>query len=353
MRIFLSIVLSSLLLLSCETEIEDFKVKNQSSAIVVYGEVNNLNGPYSVRINYTSGYSPYDVTQFIGLPVKKATVQIIDDLGNKTELTEIQNGFYRTSPLFKGVVNRSYQLKIKTADGLEIESSIEKLNTPPTISNVNYQFVDAEKVENMRIDLTAAIKDDKNTENYYFIKRQDFIEFITTCLPPPPPPAPPPPCYPKCWRAPLNTQPQLLDDFLINGKEIPVKLSSINVYDITNWVVQLKAYNVSKSLYSYWKKQEDQRTIGGGLFDKIPAQILGNLTCTNNSSQQVLGLFFVGGVTNQRLTIDRLKVIGDDKFQKIMNFVNFNNIRYEDTKLNNCQDAGFVPYNIGRTLPDF
>jgi hypothetical protein len=42
------------LLTSCETEIEDFKTENVSSAIVVSGEISNVDGPYNVRLNYES-----------------------------------------------------------------------------------------------------------------------------------------------------------------------------------------------------------------------------------------------------------------------------------------------------------
>jgi Domain of unknown function (DUF4249) len=339
------------LFFSCETEIDDFKTKNLSNAIVVYGEMTNQNGPYNVHLNRTSSYSPYDLTEFQGQVIKNADVKIIDGSGNITQLTETRAGFYQTSPLFKGVVGQKYQLKIKTSDGIAIESPLEPLKAPTPLSEFSYKFITAEKVEDMRFDLKAAIKDSKETEDYYYIKRQDFIQFLTTCPEPPPPPAPTPVCYSKCWKAPLNTQPILVNDFLVNGKNIPLELGSVNLYDFPDWVVQLDVFSVSKETYNYWKRQEDQRVIGGGLFDKIPAQIIGNLKCTSNANQEVLGIFQVGGMLKQRLTVDRFKSITSEILQKVQFYANFNNIRNKDAPLWDCKNAGFIDYNIGYDLP--
>lgn len=339
------------LFFSCETELNDFKTKNLSTAIVVYGEMTNATGPYTVRLNRTSSYSPYDVMEFQGEPIKGASISIVDGSGNIFPLTENRSGFYQTSPLFKGIFGQKYQLKIKNATGNDIESNMEELKSPTPLSEFSYQFISADEVKDIRFDLKAAIKDSKETEDYYYIKRQDFIQFLTTCPEPPPPPASPPSCYSKCWRAPLNTQPILVNDFLVNGRNIPIDLGSVDLKDFPDWIVQLDVYSVSKETFNYWKRQEDQRIIGGGLFDKVPAQIIGNLKCTNNTSQEVLGIFLVGGVLKQRLTVDRLGSISTEILQKVQNYASFNNIRHKDAALWNCKDAGFIDYNIGYDLP--
>jgi Domain of unknown function (DUF4249) len=336
---------------SCVTEITDFTAVNQSTAIVVYGELTNQNGPYTVRLNATNQYSPYDPTEFIGKPVQNADVKIVDGAGKITQLSEIRAGVYQTNVLFKGVLKQKYKLLIKTADGLDIESDLEELKNATPLSDFSYKFVDAEKVEDMRFELKATLQDAKETEDYYFIKRQDFIRFLTTCPEPPPPPAPVPPCFTKCWKAPLNTKPILLNDFLVNGKNIPIKLDMVTVEDFPEWVVQLDVFSVSKNIFNYWKRQEDQRTVTGGIFDKVPAQIIGNLRCTNKPDQQVLGVFVVSGLAKQRITIDRFKDVTPEAFQKIVRYADFKNIRFKYTPINDCKQFGNIPYNIGYDLP--
>lgn len=340
-----------LLLMSCETEITDFKTKNLSDAIVVYGEMSNMKGPYTVRLNYTSAYSPFDVTQFQGQVIPGADVRIIDDAGVSVQLKETQKGVYQTPLSFIGVVGKKYQVKIMTLDGLSIASTLETLRTPVAVQEMGATFINAPKVEDMRFDLRAKLQDAKATEDYYFIKRQDFIQFLTTCPEPPPPPSPVPACDCKCWQAPQNTQPILLQDFLVNGSAIPIPLGSVDYHDFTDWVVQLDVNTVDKSLYTYWKRQEDQRTLGGGIFDKVPAQIIGNLTCLNNPGQQVLGYFMVSGKTKTRLRVDRFTDVPAEAYQKLNFYIAFNKLRYVDSPLWDCRNAAWVPFNVGFNLP--
>lgn len=339
------------LLSSCETEIEDFKTENVSSAIVVYGEISNVDGPYNVRLNYVSAYSPYDITQFSGQPITDANVRIVDGSGKETAFYEKSKGYYLSPVGFKGVVGQKYKLRIKLLDGKTIESNFQIINSAPELAEFSYSFQDATKVEDMRFPLKASIKDPKATEDYYFVKRQDFRQFLLTCPTPPPPPAPTPPCNCLCWQAPQNTQPYLLDDFLLSGKNLSLDVGQLPYEDFTNWVVQLDAYSVSKETYTYWKRLEDQRKLNGGIFDKVPAQVVGNLKCITDPSQEVLGYFMVGGLTQKRLTVDRFNGIPEAAYQKLGFYVDFNNIRRKDIPLWNCKDASFIKYNLGYSLP--
>ena len=339
------------LLSSCETEIEDFQTQNVSSAIVVYGEVSNVEGPYNVRLNYVSAYSPYDATQFSGQPITDANVRLVDGNGKETAYYEKSKGYYLSPAGFKGVVGQKYKLRIKLLDGKTIESNFQSVSPAPELADFSYSFKNATKVEDMRFPLTASIKDPKATEDYYFVKRQDFRQFLLTCPNPPPPPAPVPPCNCKCWQAPQNTQPYLLDDFLLSGKNLSLDIGQLPYEDFTDWVVQLDVYSIPKEAHTYWKRLEDQRKLSGGIFDKVPAQVMGNLTCTSNPTQEVLGYFMVGGLTQKRLSVDRFNGIPTEAYQKLLFYVDFNNVRYKDIPLWNCKDAAFIKYNLGYSLP--
>jgi hypothetical protein len=345
------LVFLGLLFISCETEIRHLNISSDSDAIVVYGELTNYDDPLKVRIHYASRYDPYDITTFKGKSVEDARVFVTDNEGNITSLNYLGDGLYSTIENFIGKENSSYKLQIITKDGLEIESEESLLKASPEMINFSSEFKDAEKVEDMSYELSAKIKDKKGSADQYFIRRQDFIEFLTTCQDPPPPPASPPPCYIKCWKAPQNTQPILLKDFLIDGAEIPIPLSSIDLKEITNWVIQIEALSVSKTIYDYWETQERQRLIGGSIFDKIPAQIAGNLKCTNQPEQQVLGVFVVAGITKQRLEINRFERVSPEVYQKIQTYVDFNDLRFTNLKLNDCRRAAWIDYNLGFTIP--
>jgi hypothetical protein len=340
-----------LFLCACETEVTDFKTQNLSSAIVVSGEISSLEGPYTLRLNYTAAYSPYDITEFQGQVIPGADVKILDETGASVSLKETQKGVYQTPSTFKGQVGKKYKVRILTVNGKQIESSLDELKAPIRLSTFSYAFKNAEKVENMRFDLSASIQDKKGSEDYYMIKKQDFVQFLTTCPEPPPPPAPVPVCDCKCWQAPQNTQPILISDFLLDGTSIPLSLKPVDYHDMTDVVVQLSVYTVSKEAYTFWKRQEEQRTLGGGLFDKVPAQIIGNMKCLNDAEQQVVGYFLVGGLQRQRLRVDRYTNIPEETYRKLGFYVDFNNIRYKDYALWDCRKAAWIPYNLGLSLP--
>ena len=310
-------------LLSCETEITDFKTKNLSDAVVVYGEMSNLAGPYTIRLNYTSGYSPFDPTQFQGESIPGADVRIVEESGSAIVLKEIQKGMYQTPVSFQGQVGKKYRLKIMTKDGLDIASSWQVLSAPIELKSLTSTYSNAEKVEEMQFNMQASLQDTRGSDDYYFVKRQDFIQFLTTCPTPPAPPAPVPICYSKCWQAVQNTQPILVDDAFLDGREINLPLAAIPYDDFTEWFVQLEVYHVDKATHQYWKRQEDQRTLGGGIFDKVPAQIIGNLRTVNDPDQQVVGFFLVGGLYRQRLTVDRYNGIPEETYRKLGFYVDF------------------------------
>jgi hypothetical protein len=275
----------------------------------------------------------------------------VDGNGKETAYYEKSKGYYLSPAGFKGEVGQKYKLRIKLLDGKTIESAFQTITPSPSLAEFSYSFKDAAKVENMRFPLIASIKDPKATEDYYFVKRQDFRQFLLTCPPPPAPPAPTPPCNCLCWQAPLNTTPYLLDDFLLSGKNLSLDLGQLPYEDFTDWVVQLDVYSISKEAHTYWKRLEDQRKLSGGIFDKVPAQIIGNLKCTSEPSQEVLGFFMVGGLTQKRLQVDRFNGIPTEAYQKLLFYVDFNNIRYKDIPLWNCKDAAFIKYNLGYSLP--
>lgn len=346
------LILAGLLgLFSCETEIVDFKTENLSNAIVVYGEMSNLAGPYTVRLNYTSAYSPFDPTEFQGQPIPGANIRVVDGSGLVTALTEIRKGMYQTPATFLGQVGNKYRLEIRTADGLEIASDWQQLSIPVKLNSFTSTYKNAEKVENMSFKLQASLQDTRGTEDYYFVKRQDFIQFLTTCPNPPAPPAPVPICYNKCWQASQNTQPILADDTFLDGRELDLPLTSIPYDDFTEWYVQLEVYHVDKATHQYWKRQEDQRILDGGIFDKVPAQIIGNLTCLNKPDRQVLGYFMVAGKSKERMLVDRYHGIPSESYQKLVRFIDFNKLRYQNSPLWDCRLAAWVPYNVGLTLP--
>jgi Domain of unknown function (DUF4249) len=341
-------------LFSCEEELQDIRITNEANAVIVSGEISNLTGPYIIRLNKPTSYSPYDVREFTGIPITKAKVEVVDNRGEVYPFTEISSGVYQSSlTSFRGVVGNSYVLQIKTNDGKIIVSRSSKILSPPQLSHYDYVFNNAEKVEDITFKVTSKIRDEIKQDNYYLIKKQEYIQFLTTCPPPPPPPANPPPCYSKCWMAPLNTQPILFDDFLIDGQTIEQTVAVVPLEDLTDYAIDLKIYNLEKDFYQYWKRLEDQRVLTGSIFDKVPAQVTGNLICTNDPTLEVLGYFGAVSVTKKRLIIDRNKHLNDDLVSKLNLFIKQEGLRNPNKVISKCWEASWINYNLGLNIPPF
>src|SRR5687768_2888486 len=113
-----------LLLLDACVERVDVPVVTITPALVVDGLLTDQPGPQVIKLFKSS--KPNSNMAWID-HVKGATVSITDDQGNKENLVETADGYYATSVSYKGVVGRSYQLSIQTADGKEYQSSFQQM----------------------------------------------------------------------------------------------------------------------------------------------------------------------------------------------------------------------------------
>jgi hypothetical protein len=65
----------------------------------------------------------------------------------------------------------------------------------------------------------------------------------------------------------------------------------------------------------------------------------------------VLGVFVVAGFTKKRLKINRFESVSAEIGRKIQSYVDFNDIRFENHKINDCRRAAWIDYNLGFTIP--
>jgi hypothetical protein len=62
---------------------------------------------------------------------------------------------------------------------------------------------------------------------------------------------------------------------------------------LAGWVVSTDVYSTSAETYEYYQKILSQINANDNIFDPIPSQITGNITCITDSSKIALGLFDV------------------------------------------------------------
>ncbi len=131
---FSLIVVFSLILFSCEQEVE-LKLKNSEPKVVIEGFIRTDSIHQRISIKKTIGFQ--DNNEYPG--INNALVILSDEMGRIDTLQNIQNGIFRTQNPFEGIPNRNYYLKI-LAEGKVYEA---KAFLPPAVAfdTVIYEYV--------------------------------------------------------------------------------------------------------------------------------------------------------------------------------------------------------------------
>lgn len=161
MRKIVLIIFANLLLYSCERVI-DVDLNEAAPAIVIEGNLSNIQKVAEVKISMTSSY-------FDTLPSDKisgANVTVISDFGEKYILNEIENGIYKTDiTWFKE--GSTYQLFVETND--KIYEATSTLNQPVLIDSINFYYEDSPFFESGYY-VNVYLTDPPGIKNYYRLK---------------------------------------------------------------------------------------------------------------------------------------------------------------------------------------
>jgi hypothetical protein len=68
--------------------------------------------------------------------------------------------------------------------------------------------------------------------------------------------------------------------------------------------ILVKQSSMNPELYNFWKLLKDVNENSGGIYDKMPAQVYGNISCCDGKSK-ALGYFSALSVKTKRLFIDK------------------------------------------------
>lgn len=275
--------------------------------LTVDGLITNQPGPYKVTLRYSTPYVN-DETIFLRFE-PDAEVTIRDDLGNEIPLANVNAGEYLTDPTFTGQVGRTYVLNVKLPDGTTYESLPETMAPVPPIDTV-YTTYEELFGTFLRGEFSVFIDftDIAGTENRY---RWDWTHYTfepycrlsqieygtyraTKCCGP---------CWSieQCYSC-IN----LISDRFYDGKRI-AGLPVLKIpYDSKEpYFAQIRLRSLTESAYQFWRTVSEQIDNSGGIFDKPPVTIRGNIFNTNDRSEQVLGYFGVSAQFEKSIYIPR------------------------------------------------
>ena len=340
---------------SCTEKFDNYTVKNAPDAIVIDGVLTDNPGPYTINISKAISYNDAN-----NLPaVTGAKVTISDNQGNQELLKEKTTGNYMTDAHgIRGIVGRNYTLTVQTLDGYVYQSSPCLLSPALQIDSVygeitnQTSLIDNSPITMPQVQLYVDVSSPSKT-NYYFKANLNLIKEVTVAE--------------KIKNSPYNLMSIYHWDYstvgpvvkLVNGGNTVKKLAlgSFEQGDFTvsdsgtyiqetlngqlldylesfrwpiaaanfdGWIATFNVYALNLADYAYYKRMVDQLNAPDRLFDPIPTQLQGNMTCLTDSKKLILGNFTVASkVTKNVMFYD-----SDNNTLSVKNLLNFPVVNY-------------------------
>ncbi len=308
-----------------------FDVPSAQLQMVVEGMVSDNPGPYTVKVS--KGLSlEADTTSLVAFTNLK--IKLFDDLGNEEAFVEKNPGVYLTNGLLKGVVGRSYHIRIETSDGRVFESSPEKISPSGEIENIRHEFearTSVKKFGEVNADVFNVFVDSKASENAETYVRWRFkgtYKVITypelnyTFIQGYTPYKNPYPCSGyyigegppgsggvlvkfaecsccTCYPNDVEQSPQLSDTQLIDNNEFKnVKVGEIAINSSTfyeKYLVEVEQMSLSRKAYNFFKLVREQKINSSSIFQPPSGELIGNMKAIN-SNEVVIGLFWATSI---------------------------------------------------------
>jgi hypothetical protein len=319
---FLSMIL---IMLSCVEPITpSLNEDDAEPVLVVDSKITDEEGPFKVKLTTSV---PVNV-MYYPEPLLEADVRISDDHGNVYQLVGDKYGKYETAEKnLKGVPGYSYSLHITTRDGMQYKSDTVTMQDVPDIDNiyseevVRTSFEEGQANDETWLNILLDTHDPQGTVKYW------YFEFEET------------------WEVKLLTD-DILVDHTPSGTVQYSSREKISVNDekVTCWVtmssssirvtstvsspvdeikgfqlqslgpaedklhigysILAKQSSISREQYDYWKQLMDANEDVGGIYDKIPSRVIGNIT-SSDGKIHALGNFSALSVKKKRLFIDK------------------------------------------------
>lgn len=290
-------------------------IETQDRYLTVHGLITDANRRYEIKLTLSR---PLDETAPES-PARRAEVSVADDQGNIWQFTETKPGIYLSdSTLFRGVPGRSYTMLIKH-EGKQYESAPCLLRPAAPVDTMIHEIYDREinaSGDKERVVRVALSTLDPTPENHYF--RWTFLETweirLTFNLL----------SYEQrvCWTSEeshtiMVANTEALSENRISDFALTIFNNSSD-RGHNKYSMLVSQYAINREEYEFWDKVKRVSANTGGLYDVIPASVPGNVKCTSDPDDLVLGYFSVSGVSTRRIFIKSPLIAKDLYYDKCL-----------------------------------
>jgi hypothetical protein len=306
----ISILFILLLLFGCikpyDLKIDSYK----ENKYVVTGRVTNTEGWQEVEVSLSS---PVESPGYI--PVSRCPVYILDDKGNTFGLTEFEPGHYHVwigkEFLLPG---RAFKVMVVVSDREILESGFDTMQVGPQLDSVYYSVKDIptsdpavnQKVMQFYVDLYA----EGNYSQYYkwdIVETWEYeaahpVEYyydgsLNEVVPPD---------YTNkvCWiTVPVKNVFTLSTKSLSHNTYNQFPLHAVDGHSsrlAIQYSIMVHQLALSEGAYNYWDQLRINSNEQGGLYEKQPLAIKGNLVNVSHPEKDVLGYFYTASESTGR-----------------------------------------------------
>ncbi|MGZ3889354.1 MAG: DUF4249 domain-containing protein [Mucilaginibacter sp.] len=247
-------------------------------------------------------------------PEVGAKVTVDDGQGAVYSLTEVDTGRYAAAPLHLDNTHK-YRLNISTTDGQTYASDYVPVKVTPPIDTLSTP------ITGTGLDIDVSAHDPSNSTRYYrweysetYIYQSNIeTQFIFD-------PANPDTLQWSAIRTPeqqihtcyvklnsstinINSSAALSGDVISNSPVTQIPKDSEKL--LHRYSILVKQYALTQEAYNFWNLLKNNTEKIGTIFDVQPSTNNGNIHCTSNTSQPVIGYVSASTISQKRIFVDR------------------------------------------------
>jgi hypothetical protein len=297
--------------------IEPYVPKIEGSADEVYvvnGEVINLPGYQSLSVSRASSISDPKY-----IPLSSCLIVVEDDKGNTFAMEEYEAGKYRVWMDQNDLVpGNSYRVHIKTPSGEEIQSDFDRMPSPSVIDSIYFERKDTYQkntglpLKGLQFYIDFHCDDTENTyfrwvadetwEHHAPLPMEYYYDGSSHRI------RPPDYTYNICWSTKPEEHIFTLSTFNLVSNSY--KMFPLQYVDNTTnkllikYSAMISQFALSHAAFVFWEQLRINSDEQGGLYEKQPLPVEGNLHNLSNTRNKVIGFFGASSVAQKRIFAD-------------------------------------------------
>lgn len=278
--------------------------------LVVEGNI-NAGGVTTIKLSRTVPVNDSTPIQ----SESQAQVIVEGEDNSNYQLVETGGGIYTSSSLALNPTIK-YRLRINTLVGGSYLSDYVAVQNTPAIDSVNWE------IENNGVQLYVNTHDPLNNTHYYkweyeetweihsahetgyvykdgFVSERDVDEI--------------PKLY-YCWQSQnsidimVGSSAQLASDVISRKPMVSIPRTSVKTS--VRYSILVKQYAISKQGYDFYQLMKKNTESMGSIFDPLPSELTGNITCVSDPKEKVVGFITASTVSEKRIFITRNDIGG-------------------------------------------